>query len=240
MELLYEFAPVKKKEDLLARLKVLKELVDWLDVPDSPMGSASQFSPLVSCIVKLMSEVRVVAHIRTIDLSRVALTSVTKSLALCGIERVVYVRGDVVRNSSIVRDLEPEDAVSMVKQLDLRISPGLTLSLRKNLTEILERMKSKADFYLVLNLSEETSDKLEEISRAAKSLNAKIYPYLIISTESSYKTLVNLLGKEKVLRVEKALEVVANYSSLVDGFLVSSPLDFREGVEFLNKLRKII
>jgi len=238
LELLYELAPVKKREELRARLNVLKEIVDWIDVPDSPMGSTSQFSPLVSCLVKSVEEVRVIAHIRTIDLSRVALTSATKSLELCGVERVVYVRGDVVQNSSVVRDLEPENAVSLVKQLSLNISPGLTISLRKDLTEILKRMGSSADFYLILNLSEKTFEKLERVSRVARSANVKIYPYLIVATENSYGALANLLGRERVLLAEKALEVALNNSHLVDGFLVSSPLDFRGGVNFLNSLRR--
>lgn len=239
LELLYELTPVKRRGELRARLSVLKELVDWIDVPDSPMGSTSQFSPLVSCLVKAMEEVKVIAHIRTIDLSRVALTSATKSLELCGVERVVYVRGDLVPNSSVVKDVEPEDAVSLVKQLGLNISPGLTLSLRKGLTEILKRMSSSADFYLVLNLTEKTFEILERVSRIARSANVKIYPYLIIATENSYEALANLLGREKVLFIEKALEVASSSSHLVDGFLVSSPLDFKGGINFLNTLRKI-
>lgn len=238
MELLYELAPVKRREDLRVRLSALRGIVDWIDVPDSPMGSTSQSSPVVSCLVRSIEEFRVIAHIRTIDLSRVAITSMTRSLELCGVERVAYVRGDVVLNSSIVRDLEPEDAVGLVKQLNLSISPGLTISLRKDLAEILKRMRSSADFYLVLNLSEQTSEKLERVSRVARSANAKIYPYLIVATENSYGALVNLLGRDRILPVEKALELALNSSHLVDGFLVSSPLDFRGGLSFLNSLRR--
>ncbi|MEM3983658.1 MAG: hypothetical protein QW630_03955, partial [Sulfolobales archaeon] len=92
---------------------------------------------------------------------------------------------------------------------------------------------------LVLNLTEKTSEILERVSRIARSANVKIYPYLIIATENSYEALANLLGREKVLSIEKALEVASSSSHLVDGFLVSSPLDFKGGINFLNTLRKI-
>ncbi len=237
MELLYEIVPVKSREELLARVRALKELVDWVDVPDSPMGRPSQFSPVLSCLIKSLEDVRVVAHVRTIDLSRVALISVTKSLALCGVERVVYVRGDVVHGSTIVKDVEPDDAVGLVREQNLRISPGLTLSLRKELAEISRRVSSGADFYLVLNLNEETLGKLEEVSRAVRGAGAKIYPYLVVAGRESYGALESLLGRGKVLIAERAIEVAANCSHLVDGFLVSSPLDFKGGLNFLSRLR---
>ncbi|MEM1931335.1 MAG: methylenetetrahydrofolate reductase [Sulfolobales archaeon] len=240
LELLYELTSIKRREELRARLSVLRELVDWVDIPDSPMGSTSQFSPLVSCLVKVMEEVKVIAHVRTIDLSRVALTSAMRSLELCGVERVVYVRGDLVPDSSVVKDVEPEDAVSLVKRLGLSISPGLTLSLRKDLTEILKRMSSGADFYLILNLTEKNTEVLERVSRIARSSNVKIYPYLIVATENNYGALVKLLGREKVFPAEKALEIASSSCHLVDGFLVSSPLDFKGGINFLNALRKVV
>lgn len=238
MELLFEVEPVKKRDELLTRLRVLRELVDWVDVPDSPMGIASQSSPVISCLIRSAEDVRVIAHIRTIDLSRVASISVVRSLSLCGVERVVFVRGDIVQGSSVVKDLNPENAVSLVKEQNICISPGLTLSLRKDLAEISRRMSSNADFYLVLNLSEKNVDKLVEVSEMAKSLNAKIYPYLIVASEGTYDILARVLNREKILSVDKAFDLAISNSHLVDGFLVSSPLNFRGGIDFLKKLRK--
>lgn len=237
MEFLFELTTVRRREELMSRVKTLKEIVDWIDVPDSPMGVASQFSPVVSCYIKSVEDMGVIAHVRTIDLSRVALTALAKSLALCGVERVVYVRGDTVSNSTVVRDLEPEDAVDLVKQLGMGLSPGLTLSLRKELAEILKRVSLKADFYLVLNLGRDTEGKLAEIATISRRLGLKLYPYLVIASEESREKLVRILGRDKVLSASRALELAVEYSYLIDGFLVSSPLDFKSGVEFLNKLR---
>ncbi|MCS7100054.1 MAG: methylenetetrahydrofolate reductase [Sulfolobales archaeon] len=239
-EFIFELTAAKKREELVSRVRVLKELVDWIDVPDSPMGVASQFSPVVSCFIKSLEDVRVIAHVRTIDLSRVALTAIARGLGICGVERVVYVRGDIADGSTVVRDLEPEDAVSLVRQLDVGVSPGLTLSLRKDLAEILKRIYLKADFYLVLNLNESTESKLVDVAEISKRLGLKVYPYLVVASEYSYEKLVRVLGRDKILSVDRALELAVKYGHLVDGFLISSPLDFKNGVEFLNKLRSRI
>ncbi len=241
MELLYEISPVRSREELLARVRALRELVDWVDVPDSPMGRPSQSSPVVSCLIKSLEGVGVIAHVRTVDLSRIALVSTVRSLAVCGVERLVFVRGDVVRGSSVVKDVEPEEAVNLVRELNLGVSPGLTLSLRKDVAEISGRVRgSRADFYLVLNLSRETADKLEEVSRTVRSANARLYPYLVVAKGEGYEALERLLGEGRVLTEKGALEIAADCAHLVDGFLVSSPLDFEGGLSFLKRLRGIV
>lgn len=239
MELIYEIEPVNDKEELLHRLRTLKELVDWVDVPDSPMGKSFQFSPIVSCLIKYIENIDVIAHIRTIDLNLVAIKSVIKSLTLCGVRRVVFVRGDLVPGATVVKDVEPENAVAIARRYSPGISPGLTLSLRKELDMILERMKTQADFYLVLNLNRQTAEKLAKVRREARRLGVKIYPYLILATEFNYDVLAKLLGPNKLLKKDEALHIAATCADLVDGFLISSPHDFKEGLSLLNNLRRL-
>lgn len=239
MELIYEIEPVGDREEFLYRLRALKGLVDWVDVPDSPMGKPSQFSSIVSCLIRYLEGMDVIAHIRTIDLSSVALKSVLKSLTLCGVGRVVFVRGDLVPGATVVKDVEPENAVAIARQYSPGISPGLTLSLRKELEIILERVKLRADFYLVLNLNKQTVEKLVKVSREARRVGVKIYPYLVLATESNYDTLAKLLGPSKLLKRDEALYIASTCADLVDGFLISSPLDFKEGLSLLNSLRRL-
>ncbi|MFN4046117.1 MAG: hypothetical protein ACK4H7_02095, partial [Acidilobaceae archaeon] len=136
MEIAFELGPTGDRAKLEERLKALSDIVDWVDIPDSPMGTSRFFSPIVSCMAKqCFSDVKVIAHVRVIDLSRVALEAIIRGLSLCGIERVVFVRGDIVGGSTIVRDLEPEQALNAARAMG-GPSPGLLLSMRKSLKEI--------------------------------------------------------------------------------------------------------
>ncbi|MEM5873836.1 MAG: hypothetical protein QW065_03505, partial [Acidilobaceae archaeon] len=64
MELVVELEPVKSREKLEKRIKLLAEVADWIDVPDSPLGTTRFFSPIVSCFIKAVEErIGVISHI---------------------------------------------------------------------------------------------------------------------------------------------------------------------------------
>ncbi|MEM0366387.1 MAG: hypothetical protein QXO93_00105 [Acidilobaceae archaeon] len=243
MEILFELEPVKSRDSLRYRVSSIAELVDWIDIPDSPMGTSRFSSPIVSCLVKSIAEnTRVIAHLRVIDVSRAALESIVGSLTLCGVERILFIRGDIVKGSTIIRDIEPEDAVGTVRSLKLNIDPGLTLSLRKSIDEIMKRLRVGASFYLLLNLTSNNIDVLEYIVREAKTYNSKIYPYIILMTEKNRDKLLRLLGRDKLCEPQEAIRLADTLKSLSldpDGILLSSPLDFNSGLETLRVLRRI-
>ena len=237
MELLFEIEPVSRRDKLVGRVRALEGLVDWLDIPDSPMGRSRFFSPLASCIAKNVSHVKVVAHLRVIDVSRVALESILKGLELCNVERIAFVRGDLVEGSTAVRDVEPEDAVKLAKSTT-KLEAGLTISLRKPIEDIEKRLSSGADFYLVLNLNRDTIEKLEAIERVSRKLGVKLYPYVVLLTEANRSKLLGILERWKLHEPEEALKLVEASNDIVDGVLISSPGDFQGGLRFVERLRK--
>ncbi len=238
MEIAFELGPTGDKAKLEERLKTLSDTVDWVDIPDSPMGTSRFSSPIVSCIAKLsLSNVKVIAHVRVIDLSRVALESIIKGLNLCGVERVVFVRGDIVEGSTIVRDVEPEHALNIARAMGSP-SPGLLLSMRKSLEEIKLRLELKADFYLVLNLNNKTVKAYESVVEEARKVKAKLYPYVVLLTENNRGFIEGLLSRDKMHTPEEALKLLESNSSLIDRVLISSPMDFKGGLKFVEKLRR--
>jgi 5,10-methylenetetrahydrofolate reductase len=237
MEILFELEPVSSRVKLLDRVRELVELVDWIDVPDSPMGASRFHSPIVSCIIKnLFEEAKVIAHLRVIDVSRVALEATLKGLELCNVERIAFVRGDVVEGSSVVRDVEPEKAVSIA--YGTNIKPGLTLSLRKSLEEIEERLRVGAEFYLVLNLNKDSMERMEATSKIARRYNVKLYPYVVLLTDVNRDRILKILERRKLHDAREALEILEASNDIADGILVSSPMDFKGGLELVRKLRR--
>ncbi|MEN2999017.1 MAG: hypothetical protein ABDH61_00305 [Acidilobaceae archaeon] len=239
MELVFEIEPVKRRETLEDRLRRLEGIVDWIDIPDSPLGTTRFSSPLASCMSKGISSLKVLSHIRVIDVNRIALEAMLKGLSLCGVEGVVFLRGDVVDSVPVIRDVEPEEAVRTAKSLELPLLVGLTLSLRKSPEEVEARLRAGADLYLALNLSEGNMWKLESAAKIARG--KRVIPYLVLLTEKNREKLRPLLGKAPLYDAEGALklsEAIASLSNPPSGLLLSSPGDFEAGLRLAEALRK--
>lgn len=239
MELIAELEPVKNRAKLELRVKNLAETADWIDVPDSPLGVTRFFSPMISCFIKAVRpDVRVIAHTRLIDINKLAFESIVKTLDLCSVERIVPLRGDIVPNYTIVDDLGSEEAVSLIRSMGVKLSPGLLLSLAKTINEIDKRLKANADFYLVLNLTIEFLDKLDIIAKSIRMRGGKIYPYIIVANATSKPNSIPIELQSKALTREEALAVVDSLSTRVDGILLSSPGNFSLLLETLRDLRR--
>lgn len=240
MEIAFEIGPTRSLERLKQKIKELEGLVDWVDVPDSPMGTSRFSSPIISCLIKSFSEIPTIAHMRLIDLSRVAAESIMATMTICGVERVALLRGDLVEGSSIIRDVEPETSVELARHVGLR--PGLIISLRKTYEEALRRLSLHAEFYLLTNLSENRIDLLELVAREAGSRGARVYPYVIVSSDKSEGELSKILPEARKYSAEgvkKLVDSLSTLSSPPHGLLISSPLAFEEGlkaVKYINRL----
>ncbi|MCX8196507.1 MAG: methylenetetrahydrofolate reductase [Acidilobaceae archaeon] len=239
MELAFEIEPVKRRETLEQRLRRLEGTVEWIDIPDSPMGTTRFSSPLVGCMAKGVSRLGVISHLRVIDVNRIALEAIVKGLSLCGVEALVFLRGDIVDGSSVILDVAPEEAVRITKSMGAPLLAGLTLSLRKSEEEIAQRVKVGADLYLVLHLSEATLYKLEEAVKAAGG--AKVYPYVVLLTERNERVLRPILSKAPLYPLEGALALAESLESLTHkpaGLLISSPGDFEGGLRLAELLKR--
>ncbi|MEM1927165.1 MAG: hypothetical protein QXS85_00255 [Acidilobaceae archaeon] len=238
MEILVELEPVKSREKLVKRVESLIEVADWVDVPDSPLGVTRFFSPMVSCFVKAARvEVKVIAHVRLLDLNRLAFESIVKTLEVCNVERIVPLTGDIIPGYVTVKDLSSEEAVALVKSIAGKLSPGLLLSLAKTLDEIERRVEAPADFYLVLNLTRENLEKIEAVSSLARRRGKLLYPYVILLGERSATRVPEKL-RARGLSSEEALEVVGALEGLVEGVLLSAPGDFSLLLETARALRR--
>ena len=232
MELVAEFEPVKSREELEARARLLEGVFDWVDVPDSPMGVPGGFSPIVAMAVKSASRgLRVIAHLRLIDLSRLAVESIIKSIRLTPIERLLFLRGDPpARRSTVVNDVTPEEAVELARRKLPGREFGLLLSLRKPLNDILSRLRRASDFYLVLNASEERLGLLKSVYEEARRLGSRIYVYVMVVTGKNSD-----IARATRARWFKPPEAVAfateQLRGLCDGVVVSAPRDFGTLVE---------
>lgn len=229
LETLFELEPVKRLDELERRVERLDGLVDWVDVPDSPMGKPSISAPVISAWIRARAKyLGVIPHIRVVDHNLLAIKSITKTLALLGVNRVVYLRGDPVPD--IKGGIAPEEALGMARKYGL--SPGLIISMRRSVEEISERLSRGPDFALLLNLDTRKIDSLKQIRRGHS--NVRLYPYVVLRTSRNRKVLSKVTTL--TLSYDEALELVSASKPYIDGVLVSSPGDFEGGLKLVSMI----
>lgn len=212
MELIAELNPSRDPARLVEVAERLSQVFDWIDVPDAPLGKPNYNSPVISTFLACRG-FRVIAHLRVADVNTIALKTITKTIGSLGVNRIVYLRGDPPQQGNPVFDFTPEEAVYYARTRPEAPEPGLLLSLRKSLGEIMKRLSVPAGFYFLLNLDWGTQSNrrvLEEVSEIARGAGKKLYAYLIVPGE--------MCGSPAVLR-----GLVSPAAGLIDGVVVSAP-----------------
>lgn len=218
-----ELPPVKNKEILMKRIRAIRELVEEVDVPDSPLGRPSAHAIAVASLA-LQAGLDPIMHMRIRDINLLALKSLLGAAKLLGIRRVVPLTGDPPALGTSVDQLKTEDAVRAAKEEGLVV--GAMLSMRRNYAE---RLRIGADFYLVLNL------KRPEDMESLRGVEA--YPYLLIRTSRNAELMARLGQPTLSLdEVNRFLDALHSYG--VKAVVVSAPGDFEAELAALGAFRR--
>lgn len=236
-EILAELTPYNNKEKLLKYAKELIDYSDFIDIPDSPLGIPSPSSTILSCIIKeKFPEANIITNIRLYDINRLNLINSIIGLKMNKINHFLLVRGDMPKIGNKVDDIIPDDAIDLMKSLNIDANFGLLLNLNKSLDEIKDRINKKASFYLITRPW--FSRKLEEVSKLIRNQQSKLYIYFVLLTSKNSELLLNYLPKEELIQIDKlkeSIEIIGNY---VDGILFSSPTDHKSLVNSLRVIHK--
>ena len=228
MELIAEVEPTRSREKLERWIPPLRDLVDWVDVPESPLGVPRAHSIAVASYIQSVYGIPGIAHLRVTDVNIVGLKSLMGAAVLLGVRRVVLLRGDKPSEGNACSDLTPEEAVRHAKSHALGlVEVGLLVSARRELSDIEKRLSSRPDFVLVLNA---TPTRLRQVSSIASRAGVKIYPYVIVETPRNER-LVRSMPKHVVrYGIEDVPRVVESIRGFVDGVVLSVPGDY-EGLK---------
>jgi hypothetical protein len=236
LEIIAEVEPTRSREKLKRWVPPLRGLVDWIDIPESPLGVPRAHSIAVASYIQSVYGIPSIAHLRVSDVNVVGLKSLVGAAVLLGVKRVVLLRGDKPSEGSVCSNLAPEDAIQHARNHSLGlVEVGLLVSARRDLPEIEERLSRRPDFILVLNA---TPERLKVVSEAAARVGARVYPYIIIETPRN-QWLVKSMPKH-VVRYEasKVSKIVESIKDIVDGVVLSVPGDY-EGLRLVaEKLRR--
>ncbi len=236
MEVIAEIEPTRAYEKLIRFINTVKDFADWVDVPEAPLGKSRALSLAVSIVVQKDFGVPAIAHVRVQDHNRIGLRNILGATRIGNIKRVVLLRGDPVETERC-NSRSPEETIKDLREENPNAEAGLLLSVRRDPKEIIRRLRSGADFYLVLN-SRGPRDLRPYISEAEK-LGSKLIPYILVETSKNFKLLASSLPGAPRFKISDLKEVIEKYSTLVGSVLISVPGDLEGMKEALRIAKRI-
>ncbi len=243
MEVWLEVAPSTNRGRVLERVSMVKEMVDAVFVPEAPLGYPRAHAIAVAHVVKEALGVRAFASLRTLDVNTNALISLLGASLVLGIDGVIVTRGDRPAFGSEVRDVGTEDAIRIARS-DKRLRSlklGVVVSLAKGYAKISERLLG-LDIDLALISRLWRAEQLDhEVFKEARKKGVKLYPYIVVSSEEERERLFSMLqGHQRVFLEHEVPEFVKELEDLVDGIVITAPLNFRVAIKVLESVRKIL
>ena len=239
VEVWVELEPTTRRDKLERILEDVKAYkIDALDIPDAPLGIPRAFAPLIACYVWTAHKIRVVPHIRLLDINTNALLNIVGGLLLCGINSFVILQGDQPKYGKLVGELNTDDALQVIRsRYSDRVNVGCLVSLRKDVDDIIERVKKDYDFFLLTRAIGENLKKVRVIRRIRN--DAKLIAYVIVCEDRDCKRLKSMLEGQPIIGVEHVGEQLDVLIENVDGILISSPGSIGTVVRVLEFLDRI-
>ena len=239
VEVWVELEPTTRREKLERRLEKIKAYkVDALDIPDAPLGTPKASAPLMACYIQTVHKIKVVPHIRLLDINANALLNIVGGLLLCGIDSLVILQGDRPKYGNPVGELNTDDALQIIRsKYSDRVNVGCLVSLRKDVSNIVKRVEKDYDFFLLMRAVGENLEKIKMMRRIRN--DAKLIAYVIVCEGEDCKRLKSMLEGQPIVNVEHIGEHLNSLVEHVDGILVSSPGSIDTIVRVLELLDKI-
>jgi len=194
-----------------------------IDIPESPMGVATPSSTAVAAYLRGAGYGCVLPHIRVCDVNQLALLAITKAARSIGVWGLLITYGDPPAVGSCAGAFTSSiDAIEFVRR-STRSSPrlGAVLSLRYGMPELAARIRTPADFFLVMRLGRHTWDKFVSVAEDARALGKELIPYVIVRTESNRHVLASL--NQPVVDMEDLGEWVGKVCEVTNNVLLSLP-----------------
>ncbi|MGC9135638.1 hypothetical protein [Caldivirga sp.] len=192
------------------------EAYDGFNIPDSPLGEPAPLPLVAACFIRrIHDDKRIMVNQRLLDINELHLVSIAQGALMLNAD-MVLTRGDRPMIGKEVGYLASEEALMILKERVKGIKVGLMLSMRYGRGFIEERMRSRADFYLVLRLSNPLELRGLDTS--------KLIPYVLVETSKNAKVIKRINQPHF-----KLSELEGLFSGLreigVEGVLLSVPGD---------------
>ncbi|WP_048062666.1 hypothetical protein [Caldivirga maquilingensis] len=190
---------------------------DGFNIPDSPLGEPAPLPLAAACLIRrIHDDKRIMVNQRLLDVNELHLVSIAQGTLMLNAD-LVLTRGDKPKIGKEVGYLTSEEALRLLKSRVKGVRVGLMLSMRYGKELIENRMRSGADFYLVLRLSNPVELRGLDTSR--------LIPYVLIETERNSKV-INRINQPH-FKLSELGDLLNGLRGIgVEGVLLSVPGDY--------------
>ena len=232
MEVIVELPSFSKKgvDKLAPRLK---DLGFSVFVPENPAGIPALLAASVGVYLRTKFELGVYVSTRLVDVNLLHAYSTVLTAKEFGFRGVTLLRGDKPAFGETL-EANSEEALTFIKERVKGVDLGLIVSMRFSTDNIQARLLKNPDYVMVIHFGLGNMDKMVEVSKVARERGVRVYPFVLLALEKS-RGLFEQLG-QPFIDPDQLRGVCESLKKVVDGVVVSSPLDLDTAVERVARL----
>lgn len=151
------------------------------------MGMPSPIPTFVASLIRYslsLDRKTIIINQRLLDVNELFIRSLSITAKMLDAQ-IAFTKGDKPKYGKEVGYLSSDEAVNLAKEYGVK--SGMMISLRKNENEIMARLDSNADFFLVLRMKD-----VDQIKYYGPKLIERAIPYLIVMTDKNRELVKSL------------------------------------------------
>ena len=241
--IIIELTPPSKPRKVNELLEIIPYFMNIgvriFDIPESPLARSTVNSIVISAMIKKeYPEVKVIPHIRVIDLNQVLLRSLVLGAVYANIDHILLIRGDIPEHAIYLSKLSPIEALQTLNDLreEYSIKLGLGIDLRYKTSYIEMKIRAKPNFLMTQPVTPKHLNKLVTVRNLAHKFGVEVYPMVYITTEKN-RFLLPKLGLEDVSAYD-VRNLLLKLISVCGYAVVTCPLDDKYLLEYLKSFKQ--
>jgi 5,10-methylenetetrahydrofolate reductase len=179
--------------------------------------------------------------IRTRDRNVNSLVQLVTQSVFLGIRDLLFILGDkpTMGNYEIQKPLtKPTDAVKILKSLGYNKMVNLNLSIPNKVINSRDiKVKIEANPHSVITQSISSLQEIEDLVEILKPSFINLIPCIMIPSEKNEKA-AKMIGLNWEHYKNNVFGFIEEIGCYVDKILITSPNDFKEGIELLSKIKE--
>ena len=260
MEIIYELNPPKifygtninmdvlsqEIEKFLNRSRTILEFTKFIHITDSVLGIPRISSIHGAALIRENinnADINVSCSVRTRDRNINSIIQFATQSIYLNVKDLLFIMGDEPRiniNAATKESLsKPTEVVTILNSLGYNKLINLNLSIPNKVSDFNKITKrTKANPYAVITQSIGSLQEVKDLKGFLEPHSIKLIPCIMIPSKKNIQA-AKMIGLDWKEYEDNVLEFIYKIGTLADQLLITSPNNFNEGVEILEKISKI-
>ncbi|MEM2941006.1 MAG: methylenetetrahydrofolate reductase [Thermoproteota archaeon] len=239
--------PRKGVEKVFNTVLRAKDLVDAINVTDTPFGQPRIPGFVFAIMIKEKLGVEPIVHYKTVNMNLTGLKSGLYACAAAGVRRFLFMKGDNPAEGSLISDVSPENLSEWARK-ELGVEVGLAMGWPISAEKIALRLSAKPDYvFTQIFLTVKDAERFHEMFDEAVEKTGwrpPVYCTHLVRCEENLDTLkevARLMGFEAPsfkLGIDANVSFLRELEGFFNGFMISSPGGYEHAIKLAEALRR--